>query len=328
MSIRSFAWLSRAVVVSLAGGVLVAACGGKVLLEDPQPECDEGLTACGDQCVHLNTDLLNCGQCGAACFEGTCNDGVCVAFQTCPPTTIDCSGTCVDPSSDPANCGGCGIACPSGSCSLGSCDIGECICGSLCDVVSLGSSVPQLASAPVVNLSEQWVPSCVSGSGPDAVYSFFAPADGPYVFDTSGSPPGSVLELVQPGCGSLACGGPGPGGFGAVVKTFLAAGQHVYAVVDTQGQPGEAQLFIDTVDGSCVTCADFITTGDPGAGLCPLSEQLYDSLIDCVCVAKCAMACANPCNGVGDGLPPECEKCIFDANQGCGSEYAECANDL
>lgn len=328
MSVLSLASFVRAALALSVPGLLFAACGGSVVVEDPPPECEAPLALCDGECVNLNVDILHCGSCDAACFEGTCNDGSCEAFQTCPPGLINCFGTCVDPSSDPANCGGCGIACESGSCSLGSCDIGECFCGGVCDVISLGSGVPQSASAGPPGLSEQWVPSCVSGSGQDAVFSFFAPADDQYVFDTAGSPPGTVLEVIDPSCGSFGCAGPGPGGGAASVTVSLAAGEHVLVVVDTQGQPGAAEVHIDTASGSCMGCGEYITTGDPGPGLCPGSQELYDTLIGCICAGKCSMACVAPCSGMGGELPPECQDCIFDPVQGCGNEFDDCSNDL
>lgn len=73
------------------------------------------------QCVHLDSNENNCGECGNRCPKGAnCQDGKCV----CAPSSIVCNGTCVQPDSDPANCGGCDNQCPQDRI----CQGGECVC--------------------------------------------------------------------------------------------------------------------------------------------------------------------------------------------------------
>lgn len=326
MHIGALSSFVRAALAFTVPILLVTSCGGSVIVEDPQPECEAGLSPCGGDCVDESSDWQNCGGCGNYCYEGSCVNGVCTGDPGCPPSLIACEGSCVDPASDPYNCGGCFNACPSGICSLGSCVTGECFCGSLCDVVSLGSAVPQSAFSSTNALAEQWVPSCVSGSGPDVVFSFFAPGSGTYSFDTFGSSFGTVVDLVDPGCYSLGCSGGQPGGTSVVMDMF--SGQQVLVVVDTQGQSGNIQLNIDFAgNGGCVTCAEFITEGDPGLGFCPGSEELYNVLVECICAEKCVMQCADACSGMAD-IGGECQECIQDPQFGCGNELNECANDI
>lgn len=326
MRLRALPSLASSALVLAASALFAASCGGSVLVEDPPAECEDGLTSCDGKCVLLDVDHENCGVCGNFCFEGTCTDGQCVAFQTCPPNLVECGGICVDPSLDPNHCGGCDIQCGSGYCDLGTCVTGECFCGDICQVISLGSGVPQSKFVPTGSFGEQWVPTCVSGSGADVVFSFFAPYDGQYVFDTLGSTiPEAVLEVIDPGCGIHGCNGPGPGS-GAVVPANLFAGQHVLAVVDTQGWTGDVQLNINFGGGACATCNDVLTTGEPGDGFCPGSEQLYNEVASCICVEECAMACVDLCNA-GE-LSPECEKCIYDMQFGCGNDLEACLNDV
>lgn len=46
--------------------------------------CPEGLVGCGSQCVDTQTDVANCGACGAACASGeSCLGGDCVSPIDC-----------------------------------------------------------------------------------------------------------------------------------------------------------------------------------------------------------------------------------------------------
>ena len=88
---------------------------------------------CTGLCYDLTNDPSNCGACGVACNDGTCEYGSCV--KHCPEGRADCDGNpdCeVNTLSDPANCGGCGIvcnavagqACVGGKCVVEPCDAG------------------------------------------------------------------------------------------------------------------------------------------------------------------------------------------------------------
>lgn len=84
------------------------------------PGCPLGTSQCGDECVDLDFDENNCGDCGVECPAGEfCALGECVG--TCDPPLIDCGGVCVDPTSDPTNCGACGNVCESAICRPGGC---------------------------------------------------------------------------------------------------------------------------------------------------------------------------------------------------------------
>src|SRR5262245_59092783 len=63
-----------------------------------------------DSCdADLQTDTLNCGECGRACVPGMfCQGGEC----TCTPPYQACGISCFNTQGDPNNCGGCGIVCP------------------------------------------------------------------------------------------------------------------------------------------------------------------------------------------------------------------------
>ncbi len=75
--------------------------------------CPAGETRCGDACVDLRTDVLNCGACGNACLNGSeCVGGACAPVTTtCPTGQTRCGEVCVDTTSSAANCSACGRAC-------------------------------------------------------------------------------------------------------------------------------------------------------------------------------------------------------------------------
>ncbi len=76
----------------------------------------------------------------------------------------------------------------------------------------------------------------------------------------------------------------------------------------------------------CVSCGQFITEGQ--GTLCPgTSQDLYDSLVNCVCAGVCAFQCSdNICTGQMATDP--CLNCVQDTVNGCGNEFNECANDF
>lgn len=109
--------------------------------------CPNGFTRCGDDCVQLPSDDLNCGACGKPCVAPTddadprwtcgpkvtpnhtdwkCGDSECKL--QCEPGFADCNtnfcgdGCEIDLLHDPANCGKCGNACNDGQwCNEGTC---------------------------------------------------------------------------------------------------------------------------------------------------------------------------------------------------------------
>jgi hypothetical protein len=120
-------------------------CGGAPLA-DGGVDCSscDGATACGSQCVFMQTDTNNCGACGTQCAVGqTCSAGVCgplcpnhgvcangICAGSCPTGMRDCSNVpitvtaiCVDVLVDAHNCGGCNVVCPQGQ----GCDNGACV---------------------------------------------------------------------------------------------------------------------------------------------------------------------------------------------------------
>lgn len=113
-----------------SGGGGTANDGGVMACPSHMPNAcrrPDGTVYCSD----INSDVYNCGKCGAPCPQGAaCTGGICQGgtTQTCPTTAPamckDAAGNsvCVNPSSDPSNCGACGRTCPAGvACMNGQC---------------------------------------------------------------------------------------------------------------------------------------------------------------------------------------------------------------
>jgi hypothetical protein len=329
---RSFASFLAPVLALSASAVLVAACGGNVIVDKPggttDPECNAPDISCGGACVNPYSDPYNCGDCDIVCGEGFCDGGSCIVGPGCPPGLSQCNGSCADLANDPSNCGFCNNACaPGTTCAGGGCQVSECLCGSICTIVSLGSLVPQAIGGTTDGGLDQVGPICSGFGGKDVVYSFFAPFDGLYTFDTFGSTFDTVLQVMDAGCGVLDCNDDVASSGASAVVVKLAGGEQVLIVVDELGSGGKFLLNITQGDqpNNCTTCADFLTNG--GDMLCPQSEAIYNTLVECVCNGACAGKCNdNAC--AGQDLTPECQDCITDTNKGCGNEFNECANDL
>lgn len=97
-------------------------------------------------CADLQTNVLNCGECGSICPTNApvCSGGRCVEGRQdengCGESLLLCDGQCVDVTSDPDNCGACGTLCPV-SPEIYDCVDGVCVppscdplvnCGGLC----------------------------------------------------------------------------------------------------------------------------------------------------------------------------------------------------
>jgi hypothetical protein len=99
---------------------------------DSPPEaaltCDDGQTACGDQCFDLKTSSTHCGSCGATCTSGAIN----LACGTFVAGTCDCAG-------DDARCGLPGQGYCEPTTGLCECGGGTCARGEICTVAASGA---------------------------------------------------------------------------------------------------------------------------------------------------------------------------------------------
>jgi hypothetical protein len=117
----------RAFLFFITLGVVIVASCAKPL---PTLECTAGKTPCGDSCVGLQDDTLNCGKCGTTCGAGqACVAGAC--GYECPSADLKCdkdggAAVCVHAKTDNANCGACGKTCSVGQVCYGGQCSGTC----------------------------------------------------------------------------------------------------------------------------------------------------------------------------------------------------------
>ncbi len=198
--------------------------------------CPPGLVDCGGGlCADIFNDPLHCGGCFIECGPGGfCAGGSCQG--SCPPGLTDCGDGCVSLASDPQNCGfcfnGCGLdqICSGGVCQ--GCMGG--VCGSCSGLVDLGSTSPQSVAGSNAGLADAHTPSCGPPGSGEVFFAFTAPSAGTYTFDTAGSGFDTVLSLLDPGCGELACNDDFAGTT-SQLSVDLGPSQTVFVVVDGFG---------------------------------------------------------------------------------------------
>ncbi|MGK4007579.1 MXAN_6577-like cysteine-rich protein [Sorangium sp. So ce1036] len=113
----------------------------------------------------------------------------------------------------------------------------------VCPTGTLEPDAPQTIRGDTTWLSDAVAPHCGASGSSDASYTFTAPRDGRYVFDTFGSSFDTLLELRSETCAGsvIVCNNDAAGGKQSRVAADLAAGQTVVAVVD--GNAGDAGAF-------------------------------------------------------------------------------------
>ncbi|AUX39413.1 hypothetical protein SOCE26_008040 [Sorangium cellulosum] len=137
--------------------------------------------------------------------------------------------------------------------------------GATCSApLDLGSTAPQLVTGSTVGQPEAVSPACGFSSAPEVAYSFTAPENGTYIFDTFGSGFNTILQIFDGSCRgrSLACNDDS-GGPQSRVHVDLTAGQTVVVVVDGQSsQAGDYVLKVEryTAPGTCSTALDLGST--------------------------------------------------------------------
>ena len=144
----------------------------------------------------------------------------------------ECNGQCVDTATNHEHCSGCNLPChPDETCVNSHCQCSGGLCG-VCGIVDLGSTVPQSVNGTTVGASNVIHPTCgAPADGPDAGFTFTAPATDSYSFDTFGSAFDTILHVHNLSCAELQCNDDTQGQQ-SQVTVALTAGQQVLVVVD------------------------------------------------------------------------------------------------
>lgn len=125
----AYARIAVALMISLLA--VIGGCGDGILnpstdigaeVSDVGKQCQGTKSPCGELCVELQADPVNCGACGNPCGKGeVCSNGKCALY--CAEPLVDCGGICADLNKDGAHCGKCSDSCQAGeACNQGKCE--------------------------------------------------------------------------------------------------------------------------------------------------------------------------------------------------------------
>jgi hypothetical protein len=126
-----------------------------------------------------------------------------------------------------------------------------------CPAGEIGPAVPDTVLDNTFGDSDDFAGSCGGDGSPDVEYTFTAPADGVYTFDTMGSQLDSVLYVLDGTCGGpeLGCNDNGDGLQSAVAVPLLAD-----------------QTVTVVVDGNAVGGLPFTLHANAGSLVCPVED--------------------------------------------------------
>ncbi|XXX77987.1 MXAN_6577-like cysteine-rich protein [Sorangium sp. So ce134] len=209
--------------------------------------------------------------------------------------------------------------------------------GGVCSApIDLGSSFPQVVTGSTVEQPGSITPVCGSSTAPDMIYSFTAPEDGTYIFDTFGSTLDTILQILNGSCrgASLGCNDDALGGKQSRVSAELAAGQTVFIVVDGRGTAaGDYVLQVDrfTGPGTCSTAIDLgselpvtrtgTTSGQPNSATpsCTFGSNAPDMVF----------TYTAPADGdyVIDTIGSRYDTILHVREDGCGGDELSCNDD-
>lgn len=167
-----------------------------------------------------------------------------------------------------------------------------------CPDADLGNALPAVASDSTATADNAGSGSCGGLTGNDVSYTWTAPADGFYTFDTTGSDFPAVVYVRDGDCGGpeLDCTF-SQFGAGSIAFAELVADQTVVVTVDSEGASGDFLLTIDAGEAGGDCC---IAHDGPGC--------LVPDIEECVCAID-----SFCCDNTWDGL------CASEAVDPCGA---------
>jgi hypothetical protein len=109
--------------------------------------------------------------------------------------------------------------------------------GPPCPQLDLGSTSPQTATGSTFGQANTSTGACATSTSPDVAYSFTAPSNGTYTFDTNGSAFDTVLYVKDGSCtgAEIACDDDSGNGTQSVVQVSLNPNETVVIYVDGFG---------------------------------------------------------------------------------------------
>lgn len=201
--------------------------------------CPHPMSECDGACVDLDSDPNHCGHCDIGCDDSeSCEHGECEGSGGCGGGLTNCGGDCVNLLYDDDHCGGCYQPCDplTEQCQSGVCQCTQPVCGMFCDVIDLGSAVPQAIDGNTFGADDAHAPSCWPNVAPEQAYRFTAPAAGNYMVSGAGTPSGHIISLLTDTCIEVACDHGQAGGDYASLSVPFSAGQTGYIVVEGELQ--------------------------------------------------------------------------------------------
>ncbi len=234
-----------------------------------------------------------------------------------------------------------------------------------CDGTNLASMMGDALFAGALGTVDHVATTCAGESveGPDQVFSFTAPRDATFVFDTNDSALDTGLEIRETDCETvIECNDDGGAGASSLVRHEMSAGDTVVIIVfGYRGSTGDVVLNITEDTGATETlcgdgldndrdgdvdCRDRDCADDPtctetmcGDGLDNDRDGDTDCLdLDCRDVPECVEVCDDEVDNDGDGRI-DCEDLDCSADPSCietecadgedddGDSLIDCADD-
>lgn len=181
-----------------------------------------------------------------------------------------------------------------------------------CVDVDLGSALPVSELGSTVGGFDDFFASCAAmgGNDEDFVFSWTAPSDGDFVFDTYGSSIDTILTVMEDCWGpELACNDDASGGLQSEVTVSMSAGQTVIVIVDGWNEAGDFMLNIGLDEGGgdggteCLTGTSCDPNANHGFGDCGGGASC--DIMGEVCFTDMAMT-VQICVFLGCAVPTDC----------------------